>query len=64
VEHALELETSYVRFETLHIALDIARRRLVVLALGELEQLRCIGDAFGGTFDLGDLRREARAFAP
>ena len=46
------------------VALDVARGRLVVLRLGQLEQLRGVRDALGGAVDLADRAGEARALAP
>jgi len=43
--------------------LDIARRRFVVLALGELQQLRGVRDGFARAVELVDLGAQLRAFA-
>jgi len=64
VEHALELEVPHLGLEAPGIALDVARRGLITLGGGELEQLAGVGDALGGAIDLGYLRAQARAFAP
>jgi hypothetical protein len=64
VEHALQLETTHLRFEGLRVPFDVGRCALVVLALGEIEQLRGVGNAFGRAIELADLRRQPGAFAP
>jgi hypothetical protein len=64
VEHALELEAANTPFEADGIALDIRGGALVVLALGELEQLRRIGNRFGGPVELGELGSQLGALAP
>jgi hypothetical protein len=64
VEHALELEATHAPFEPRRFALDVLRGALVVLALGEIEQLRGIGNGVRGAIDLRELRGELRAFAP
>ncbi len=63
-EHALEFKLAHVGFQALRVALDVARGGLVVLALGEVQQFRGIGDALDGAVDLTDVRAQARAFAP
>jgi hypothetical protein len=50
-EHALELEAPHIALEPLGIPVDVTRRRLITLRFGELEELRGIGDAFGGAID-------------
>jgi hypothetical protein len=62
-EHALQLELAHAAFERRRIALDVARRRLVVLALGELEQLGRIRDGFACAVELVELGAQLRAFA-
>jgi hypothetical protein len=64
VEHALQLETAHASFEADGFALDVRRGALVVLALGQLEELRRIGDRFRGPVELGQLGSELRALAP
>jgi hypothetical protein len=63
-EHALELEPAHAGFELAGVALDIARRRLIVLALGQIEQLRRVADRIAGAIEFGELGDQARAFAP
>jgi hypothetical protein len=59
-EHALQLEPADVALETPRIVFDRLRRSLVILALGKLEQLGGVRDAFVGAIDLLELGREAR----
>jgi hypothetical protein len=63
-EHALELKVAHLRFQTLGIALDVARRALVALALGQIQQLGRILDPLDRPLDLRDLGGQARALAP
>jgi len=63
-KHALELKVAHLRFEALGIALDVACRCLIALALGQLQKLGRIRDALGGALDLGNLASQARALAP
>jgi hypothetical protein len=63
-KHALELEVAHVGFEALCIALDVARRRLIALRLGELQQLGRLIDAPDGAIDLADVGAQAGALAP
>jgi hypothetical protein len=63
VEHALELELSHAAFEADGVFLDVCGGALVVLALGELEQLGGVGDGFGGAIQLFELRGELGALA-
>jgi len=48
------------RFELAGIGLDITGRGLVVLALGQIEELSGIGDAFGGPINFSDVRGQPR----
>jgi hypothetical protein len=59
-EHALQLQAADVALEPLGIPPDILRGPLIALPLGELQELRRIGDALGGAIDFGDVSREAR----
>jgi len=52
IEHALELETAHVRLEGLSVRFDGASGCLVVLALGQLQQLRSVGNAFARPINL------------
>src|SRR5262250_1303916 len=63
-EHAPELEVTHLRLQALCVALDVARRGLIALAGGELEQLAGLADALGGPVDLADLCAQSGAFAP
>jgi len=63
-EHAPQLEMAHLGLEALRVAFDVAGRRLIALAGGELEQLAGIADALGSAIDLGDLGTQAGAFAP
>jgi len=58
-EHALELEAAHLTFEALGIPPDVLGGGLITLALGELEQLRRIGNALGRAVDLRDVGAEA-----
>jgi len=46
------------------IAFDLARRGLVVFALGQLEQLRGIADGAAGAIEFAQFADQPRAFAP
>ena len=63
-EHALELELAHALLEAGGIPLDVLRRRFVVLAFGELEQLRGIRDGLAGAVELLELGGELGALAP
>jgi len=63
-EHALELELAHASFELAGVAFDVARRRLVVLDLGQLEQLRRIADSITGAIEFAELGDQPRALAP
>jgi hypothetical protein len=63
VEHPLQLELAHAVFEAGGVLLDIGGGALVVLALGELEQLRGSGDGIGGAVQLFELGGELGAFA-
>jgi hypothetical protein len=54
----------HLALEALGVALDVARRALVPLGLGELEQLGGLTDPVGGAVDLADVARQPRALAP
>ncbi|MGH8288674.1 MAG: hypothetical protein ACREV7_06545 [Steroidobacteraceae bacterium] len=60
-EHALELEAPHIALEPLGIPVDVARRGLITLRFGELEELRRIGNALGGAIELRDVGGESRA---
>jgi hypothetical protein len=62
-EHALQLELAHAAFEARRVTLDVFRGAFVVLALGELEQLRGVGDGLCGAIQLLELRGELRALA-
>jgi hypothetical protein len=63
-KHALELEPADLALEPLGIAPDVLGGGLIALPLGQVQELRRIGDAFGGAIDLGDVGAEARALLP
>ncbi len=63
-KHALELEAADLALEPLRILLDVPRRGLVTLGLGEIQELGRIGDTFGGAVDLGEVGTETRALPP
>jgi hypothetical protein len=63
-EHARELEIAHLRFERSGVALDGARRGLVIVELGELQQLRGIAQPTAGAIELLELGGEACALAP
>jgi hypothetical protein len=48
------------RLELARVRFDIARRGLVVLALGQIEQLGGIGDTLGRPIDFTDVRGQPR----
>ena len=61
----LKLEPAHLALERAGIALDVARGGLIVLALGQLEQLARIVDGLGDAIELLDLCAvKARALAP
>ena len=64
VEHALQLEAAHAAFEADGFALDVGRRALIVLALGEIEELSGIGNGFRGLIELGQLGGQLGALAP
>jgi len=64
VEHALQLEAAHTAFEADGFALDVLRGALVVLALGEIEELGGIGNGFRGLIELGQLGGQLGALAP
>jgi hypothetical protein len=63
VEHALELEVAHAALDGLRVSLDVCGSGLVVLALGKAEQLRGVGDGFGGAIELIELGSELGALA-
>jgi hypothetical protein len=60
MEHAFQLEATHLSFEPLCIGVDVARGGFVSLALGELEELRCVRYTFGGALDFARVGGEAR----
>jgi hypothetical protein len=56
-EHALEFQPPNASFECVGVALDIARRGLVVLAFGEIEQFGRIADSGMRAVEFLELRR-------
>jgi hypothetical protein len=63
-KHALELELAHAGFELAGVAFDIARRRFIVLALGQIEQLRRVTDRIAGAIEFGELGEQTCALAP
>ena len=63
MEHALQLELAHTLLEAVCVLLDFGGGALVVLALGELEQLGGVGDRAGGAIDFVQLRGKLGAFA-
>ena len=63
MEHALQLELADAVLETDGILLDVGGSRLVVLALGEVEQLDGVGDGLAGAIQLFELGGELGALA-
>jgi hypothetical protein len=63
VEHALQLEPAHAAFEAGRVALDVLRGGRVVLAFGQVQQLRGVRDGFGGAVELGQLRGQFRPLA-
>ena len=64
MEHALQLETAHFSLEPLCIGVDVARGSLVTLALGEVQELRCVRYAFGRALDLARIGFQARPLTP
>ena len=63
MEHALQFELAHALFEAVGILLDVGGGGLVVLAFGELEELRGIGDGIRGAVDLLELSGKLGALA-
>jgi hypothetical protein len=64
VEHPLQLEPADAAFEIRGVTLDVARSALVVLALGQLQQFRGVGDGFRSAIELTELGGQLGALAP
>jgi hypothetical protein len=62
-EHPLQLELADLRLDGGQLALDVARDRLVVIGLGEREQLDGVVDGRGRAVQLLDLGGELGALA-
>jgi hypothetical protein len=62
-EHALEFQPAYAGLERAGIALYVACGRLIVLAFGQLQQLRRVADRGIGAVELGEFGGQASAFA-
>jgi len=60
-EHALELELAHRGLESARFAFDVARGGLVVLGLGELEELRGIRDRVRRAIEFPDVGGETGA---
>jgi hypothetical protein len=54
----------HLALEALRVALDVTRRDLIALGLGELEELGRLADAAAGAVDLADVARQPGALAP
>jgi len=63
-EHALQLEPANPFLEPCGVTLDVPRRAFIVFALGEVEELRGVGDGLRGAVQLLELRGEPGTFAP
>jgi hypothetical protein len=63
-EHALELEAADLALEPLGIPADVLGGGLIALPLGELQELRRIGNTLGRAIDFGDVGAEAGALLP
>ena len=63
MEHALELELAHAAFEARGVLLDIGGGGLVILAFGEIQKLRGVGDGFCRAIQLIELRGKLRALA-
>jgi hypothetical protein len=63
-EHTLQLEAAYGGLEPLGIPPDVLGGGFIALSLGQLQELRRVGDILGGAIDIGDVGREARALLP
>jgi hypothetical protein len=62
-EHALEFEPPDVGLERPGVALDVTRGGLIILALGQLEELGGIADGGFGAIELIELGGEPRTLA-
>ena len=54
----------HLALEALRVALDVTRRDLIALGLGELEELGRLADAAAGAVDLADVAGQPGALAP
>jgi hypothetical protein len=63
MEHALQFELAYARFEPVGILLDFGGGGGVVLAFSELEQFGGVRDPFGRGVDFFELGSKLGAFA-
>jgi hypothetical protein len=63
-KHALEFEPAHPGLERASVALDVARRGFIVLALGKFQQLRGIADRGVGAVELIEFRGQAGALTP
>jgi hypothetical protein len=60
-KHALEFQSTHAGFERAGLALDITRSGFIVLAFGQIEQLRRVADRGVGAIEFREFRRQARA---
>jgi hypothetical protein len=63
-KHALEFELADLALEPGGLALDVACRGLIVLALGQRQQCIRIAERVGGPIQLGQFGGEPRPLAP
>jgi hypothetical protein len=63
VKHALQFEASDVGFESLRVAVDVARCGFVTLAFCEFEKLSGVRYALGGSVDFAGVGGQLRPFA-
>jgi hypothetical protein len=64
MEHPLQLEPADAAFQMRGVTLDVARSAFVVLALGQFQQFRGVGDRFGRAVELTELGGQLGALAP
>ena len=63
MKHALQLELAHTAFQAHGIPFDVRGGGFVVLAFGEVEELRGVGDGFRGAVQLLELGGELGALA-
>jgi hypothetical protein len=55
---------THIGLQTLRVALDVTRSRLIAFSLGELQQLAGIANTLAGAVDLADVGAQPCALAP